>query len=233
MEGVVLLAGHHPARAARRNGGRIRLDAIRERIETLERAVEPVENAVVLDAHLHRQRPAGIVVRRCRRRAREREVVRVILRLEHVEHVRTERLRRLHHVRAGEVLLSAGGKSGGGAVHDNARLLKRDKELLRREQVRLVAGNHIAARQPHVRRAEQLEVLLLRARRAATTTKVCGCERVERCSATSTATAGTAAKLGLGVREHRRRHDPAVLGAELDLVAAHLVDVPEVHIAIS
>ncbi len=59
-----------------------------ERRQLLERAVEAVEDAVELHAHLERQRLAGRVVGRRRRAAGVGEVVRVVLRLEHVEHVR-------------------------------------------------------------------------------------------------------------------------------------------------
>ena len=69
----------------------------------LERPVEGLEDAVELHAHLEGERPAGAVVGRNRRAARVLEVVRMILRLEHVEHVRAKCLRRLHDERAGRV----------------------------------------------------------------------------------------------------------------------------------
>ena len=72
---------------------------LREVGQRLERPVEAVEDAIELHAHLKRERVSGVVVRRRRRRARVRDVVRVILRLEHVHHVRTERLRRLYDER--------------------------------------------------------------------------------------------------------------------------------------
>ena len=96
---------HHVARAVRR---RVTFPAAGfcSPADLLERAVEPVEDAIELDAHLIGQRPAGVVVGAGRRPAGIRDVVRMILRLEHVEHVRAERLRRLHDVRAGRIGLA-------------------------------------------------------------------------------------------------------------------------------
>ncbi len=52
---------------------------------------------------LIRHRPARVVVKRNRQTARILEVVGMILRLEHVEHERTERLRALHYERSGRI----------------------------------------------------------------------------------------------------------------------------------
>jgi hypothetical protein len=70
---------------------------MRHRGHTLERAVKAVEQAIELHTHLKRERPPGTVVGRRRRSTRVRDVIGMILRLEHVEHVRPERLRSLHH----------------------------------------------------------------------------------------------------------------------------------------
>ena len=96
-DGVVLARGKDVATSARTasvGGGR--LDEIR-RVDPLEGTVEAVEDAIELHAHLVGERPAGVVVGRNRRTAGRGEVVRVILRLEHVDHVGPEGLRGLHH----------------------------------------------------------------------------------------------------------------------------------------
>ena len=69
-----------------------------EAFDLFERSFEPIQNSVELDAHLERQRPACVVIRRNRRAAGIREVVGMVLRLEHVHHVGPERLSRLHNV---------------------------------------------------------------------------------------------------------------------------------------
>jgi hypothetical protein len=66
---------------------------------SLQRTAHVVEQAIELDAHLVSERPAGVVVGTPRNAALV-HVVGVILRLEHVEHVRASGLRRLHDVRA-------------------------------------------------------------------------------------------------------------------------------------
>jgi hypothetical protein len=65
-----------------------------------QRRRQPIQNAIELDAHLERQRVSGVVVRPRWRRAGIRDVIRMILRLEHVHHVRTKCLRALHDQRA-------------------------------------------------------------------------------------------------------------------------------------
>src|SRR5204863_9176116 len=67
--------------------------------QPLERAVEPFEDSIELYSHLIRQRPPRVVVGTRGRTARIWDVVGMILRLKHVEHVRAERLRALHDTR--------------------------------------------------------------------------------------------------------------------------------------
>ncbi len=62
----------------------------------LERPGERLEDPVEPHAHLERERPAGVVIGRRRRRAGIRNHVRMVLPLEHVQDVRTERLRGEH-----------------------------------------------------------------------------------------------------------------------------------------
>src|SRR3954463_9728273 len=69
----------------------------------LEWSIETVQHSVELDAHLERERPAGAVIWRRRRRTGIPTVIGVILRLEHVEDVRTKGLRRLHDKRSGRI----------------------------------------------------------------------------------------------------------------------------------
>ena len=59
----------------------------------------------------------------------------MILRLEHVEHVRPERLRRLHDVRAGRILLAGDRERRGRAMDGDAGLDQRVDELRRGQEV--------------------------------------------------------------------------------------------------
>ena len=143
------IAGRRPPRRARRP------PAGRSREQDLERAVECLEHAIELHAHLERQRPAGVVVRRHRRPARVGDVVRVLLRLEHVEHVRAERLRRLHHERPGGIALPLHREAARGAMHGDAGLEQRAGELDRGQEIRLVGRQDVAARVALARVAEE------------------------------------------------------------------------------
>ena len=67
----------------------------------VERTVKAIQNPVELDAHLIGEGPAGNVIGGNRRSARVSEIVGMVLRLEHIHHVGTERLRRLDHQRIG------------------------------------------------------------------------------------------------------------------------------------
>ncbi len=131
-----------------------------ERVEDGEGRVEPLLRRRVVDAHLPGQRPPGHVVGRDRRAARIREVVRVVLRLEHVEHVRPERLVRLHDVRARRIAVGADAHLGGGLAHLDARLDERVHELDRGREVGLVGRDDVAARVTVRRIVEHLLVQL-------------------------------------------------------------------------
>ena len=72
----------------------------------LERTVEGVEDAVEFDPHRIRDVVAGDVVGGAWRSARIRDVVRVVLRLEHVHEMGAERLRRLHDIGPGRILFA-------------------------------------------------------------------------------------------------------------------------------
>src|SRR5204863_5375111 len=69
--------------------------------------VEPLEDSIESHAHLVSQRPTRIVVWRSRSCPGIGKVVRMVLRLEHVENVRAERLRRFHDKRSRRVGLPA------------------------------------------------------------------------------------------------------------------------------
>ena len=114
----------------------------------LERAVEPFHDPVELDAHLPRQRPSGVVVRGRRRGARIREVVGMLLLLEHVEHVRAERLVRLHHVRPGRITLPPKRERLGRAMHVHPVVEQRVHEFGGRREVDLARRDDEAAGLP-------------------------------------------------------------------------------------
>ena len=104
-ERIVLVVADQPARRRRRTrDGRGR--RIEQTFDFRERTVEAVQNAVEPNAHLHSERPASDVVGRYRRAAGITEIVRVILRLEHIENVRAESLRRLDYVRSSRIVLA-------------------------------------------------------------------------------------------------------------------------------
>ena len=115
------------------------------RTDLLERPGESIEDAIELHTHLVSERPSGVVVRRRRRPTRNGEDVRMHLRLEHVHHVRTERLRRLHDVRARRILLAGDGEIARRSMHRDARLEQRIDEFRRRGEVRLVRRDDVAA----------------------------------------------------------------------------------------
>ena len=155
-EGVVHLVAEQIAGRLRLAGRRRDL-AWRDRHQVrhlLERAIEPLEDAVELDPHRVGDVVAGDVVRRARRAARIRDVVRVILRLEHVHHMGAERLRRLDDERSGGILLPADGERRRGAVRDDARLDQRVDELGGGEEVRLIGRQDEAARIARLRIAQ-------------------------------------------------------------------------------
>ena len=143
-EAVVRLMPDDPARLARPDHA---AGGDRQQVgHALERARETVEHAIEIHAHLVRQRIAGDVVRRLGRAAGEFGIVRMILRLEHVDHVRAIGLRGLHDVRPRRIALAAGRERRGRAVDIDAVLDQRVEERDRRRHVALVGRQHIAAR---------------------------------------------------------------------------------------
>ena len=114
------------------------------RSQLLEWAGESVEDPIELHAHLERQCPTRVVVRWRGRRAGKGKDVRVHLRLEHVQHVRPEGLRRVHDVRAGGILLAPRAELLRRALDGDARLEQCVHKLRGRRKIRLVAGNDIA-----------------------------------------------------------------------------------------
>ena len=128
-------SGHHAGHWSRDDVG-----------DELEGAVEAVHDAIELDAHLPRQRPAGVVVRRGRRRARVGEVVRMLLLFEHVEHVRTKRLSALHHVGSLRVPGAGDREVRARSVDVHTTVEQRVDEFRRGQEVALVRRNDEAAR---------------------------------------------------------------------------------------
>ena len=123
--------------------------------DVLERAGESLEDAIELDAHLERQRPARIVVRRGRRRARVGNDVRMILRLEHVEHVRPERLRGHHDERARWIALVRDVEVTRRAKDVDANCPESVHELCRRRKVSLRGRDDVSARVAQLRLPER------------------------------------------------------------------------------
>jgi hypothetical protein len=122
-----------------------------DRTDLSERPFERVENAIELHAHLERERPAGVVVRRRRRRAGVRNDVRMILRLEHVEHVRPERLRGADHEGTRRVARPIDAERLARALDSYPILQQRVDELGRGQEIGLIRWNDIPARIAHSR----------------------------------------------------------------------------------
>src|SRR6185503_2988893 len=116
--------------------------AARERqhfIDLFERPSQRGEHTVELYLHLHRQRPARDVIGRDRRTAGILEVVRMILRLEHVENVRAVGLVAGHEERTGRVWLPGDLERAGGTMNLHTIFEERVDEARRGGKVGLVA----------------------------------------------------------------------------------------------
>ena len=148
----------------------------------------------------------------------------MILRLEHVEHVRPERLRGLHDVGAGRIVLAGDRERRGRAVHGHPGLEQRVDELGRRRKIRLVRRQNEAARVPRRRIAQELLEVFGRA--AATPAASATGIRLVAASGRAAA-AATAADGRLRGDDPARRGRPAVAVAAFDRVLPHLVDVVE------
>src|SRR5271166_4588389 len=101
-----------------------------------KRSVEWIEDAVELHAHLIGERVAGNVVGRNRRAARITKIVGMILRLEHIEDMRTERLRCFHYPRTGRIMFACDIERRGGAIYDDAVFDQSVDKLRGRRKVR-------------------------------------------------------------------------------------------------
>ena len=109
-------------------------------------AVELVEDAVETDAHLIGEGIAGDVIGRLGRAARIFGIVRMILRLEHVEDMGAIRLRRAHDIGSRRIGLAAGAERGIGALDFDPGLDEGVEEGDGGRQVGLVGGDDIGAR---------------------------------------------------------------------------------------
>ena len=130
-------------------------------VDLFKRPAEIIEHAVELNPHLIRQRPSGTVVRSNRRPTRKPEVVRIILRLKHVQQMRAEGLRRLEHNRTLRILLARYLKVRCRLQCRQTHPLQRVRKLHRRVEIRLIRRQNITARVPPFR-LKQLRVILHR-----------------------------------------------------------------------
>ncbi len=145
----------------------------------------------------------------------------MILRLEHVENVRPERLRHLHDIRTGGVLLAARAERRARAMDLDAGLDQRVHELRCGQEVGLIGRQDVRARITPFGTLHQLVVLIHRDRALARRSHH---RRPVRCRR----------RRGLAPRDlvlHRlnalRIHRPGIFRSLLDGVLAHLVDVEE------
>src|SRR5579883_2990686 len=115
-------------------------------VHLLERAVEAIQNTIELDPHLKGQCIAGDVVWWNRRSAGISEIVRMILRLEHIQNVRPERLCRFHHPRSRRITFARDLETARRAHNYDAVLDESVDELRRRRKIRLVSRQNVPAR---------------------------------------------------------------------------------------
>src|SRR4026209_2595962 len=99
------------------------------RVDRLEWALERLEDAIELHAHLKCERPPGVVVRRRWRSTGRRNVVGMGLRREHVEPMWSNRRRGLHDERARRVARVASLERGSRAMDRHSCLEQRLDEL--------------------------------------------------------------------------------------------------------
>ncbi len=142
----------------------------------------------------------------------------MVLRLEHVEHVRAERLRGLHDERPGRVLLACRLERRRGAVHRHAGADQRVHERRRRREVALIGRQDVAARVAQLRIAQHLVIYL--ARRSTRPRQGVGID------------APALQRLAQPI-ESPRIHRPGVRRSALDGVAAHAPDVEQERLAVA
>ena len=155
-----------------------------------------------LHTHLESEGPAGDIVRRIGRAAGIAKIVGVILRFEHVEHVRAESLGGLDDVGSGGIGLPGDGEAGGGALDVDAGLQQSIEELDRVGEIGLIGRDDISARIAKFGIVQDLVVKV--GRKAATSaesaatacagnvagrTGITGRRRGSRCAATTSASA--------------------------------------------
>ena len=130
--------------------------------------VEAIQYAIKLHAHLQRQRPTCAVIRRRGRPAGKSEIVRVKLRLKHIQHMRAKCLRSFHNIRLRRILLAVDRKTAGRAMHGNACFNKRVDEFRSGQKVALFRRKNVAARIAFFRLAHHV-IKLARCAAAAST----------------------------------------------------------------
>ncbi len=119
--------------------------------QLFERTAEVFQDSIEAHSHLERERVARRIIRWRRRAARIRNVVRMILRLEHVHHMRPERLRGLHDIGVRRIRFAAHGERCRGTVNRDARLHQRVHELRGGAEVGLIRREDEAARVAQLR----------------------------------------------------------------------------------
>ena len=186
----------------------------RKAVDSFERPVEALEDAIELDSHREGQCVAGVVVRRNRRTTLVLEVVGVILGLEHVEDVWPERLGRLNHVGDGWVALPGHLEIARGPVNGDTVLDQRVQELDRRGEIRLVRRKDVSPRVPIFRLSQHGEVLIRHTAGAA-----------ESLCLPLLSPAPTRRNRGVDLVDQLWMNRPAVAASPLDGVPAHQVAV--------
>ena len=146
-----------------------------------ERTRHRIERTIKLHAHLIRQCPSRIVIRRDGRAARIGKIVGMILRFEHVEHVCTECLSRLNHPGVGGIRFAVCLERRRRALHLHTGLLECLHKLCGRWKIGLRARNDVRACIAIFRLLEQRHVAIVRngasgrgARTTATSTGIFG-----------------------------------------------------------
>ena len=212
----------HPAQGVRASVGR-RRDPASRRLDVpvrdlLEGAAERLQDPIELDAHLVRQRPAGVVVRRSWWRAGIRDDVGMILRLEHVNHVRPKRLRGQHDERSRCVALVRNLEVARGPMDGHVHFAERVHEFDRGGEVWLARGNDVATRVAPFRTSQLRPGFRVGVGCATTAASAASC-------------LGEPVLLRNG-RVASRRRRPGVLAATLDRTLSHLPDVEQQGLAV-
>ncbi len=194
--------------------------------DLLEWAVETIEYPVELDPHLVGQCPAGVVVWRNRRAARILQIVRMILRLEHIQNVRAKCLCGHDDVGTGRIALAAGLEIRGRSMDGHPGLDQRIDEFDGGQEIRLIRRDDVSARITVFGLAQHLVIFDWDAAIEPGQSRDIRL-RLRRLPATLTALPPIFVDCRLNLGQPPGIDRPAIATAALDRVPSHAIDVQE------